>query len=115
MRDVQSFHGLANHYRNFIKGFALLAHPLYQLIKKGAEFVWGEQEEGAFNELKRVISEEVTLRFPDFEAAKNDPDRPLTLQTDACRDGIAGILCQKMSAVLCDRSTTSLGPPREPN
>ncbi|KAH7702725.1 pol polyprotein [Aphelenchoides avenae] len=97
VRDVQSFHGLANHYRKFIKGFALIAHPLYQLIKKGAEFVWREQEEGAFSELKRVICEEVTLRLPDFEAAKNDPERPLTLQTDACRAGIAGILCQKDS------------------
>ncbi|KAH7695559.1 gagpol and env protein precursor, partial [Aphelenchoides avenae] len=92
---VNDFPRPTEHYRKFIQNFALIAHPLYRLTKKGEEFTWGDKEENSFIELKRVICEQVTLQFPNFEVAKYDPDRPLTLQTDACRDGIAGVLCQK--------------------
>lgn len=95
MRDIQRFRGLVGHYRKFIKGFALICRPLDALTKKGVEFKWSDAQENAFKELKRLVCEEVTLQFPDFKAAKEDPARPLILQTDACKEGVAGILCQR--------------------
>lgn len=38
VKQVQSFHGLANYYRRFIKGFANIAAPLYKIIKKEQKF-----------------------------------------------------------------------------
>jgi hypothetical protein len=35
---VQSFLGLVNHYRKFVFVFALIAQPLYHLLKKGVSF-----------------------------------------------------------------------------
>lgn len=95
VRDVQSFRGLIGHYRKYIKGFALICRPLDELTKKGVEFKWSATQEKAFVELKRLVCEEVTLQFPDFKAAKEDPIGPFTLQTDACKEGVAGILGQK--------------------
>jgi len=34
VKDVQKFLGLANYYRQFIKGFAMVARPLHDLVKK---------------------------------------------------------------------------------
>lgn len=34
VKQVQSFHGLANYYRKFIKDFAKIAFPLYNLMQK---------------------------------------------------------------------------------
>ena len=34
IKDVQKFLGLANYYRRFIEGFATVARPLHDLVKK---------------------------------------------------------------------------------
>jgi len=34
VKDVQKFLGLANYYHQFIKGFALIARPLHDMVKK---------------------------------------------------------------------------------
>ena len=34
VKDVQKFLGLANYYRQFIEGFAMVARPLHNLVKK---------------------------------------------------------------------------------
>ena len=34
VNDIQKFLGLANYYQQFIKNFAAIARPLYNLVKK---------------------------------------------------------------------------------
>lgn len=38
--QVKAFLGLANYYRRFVDGFAVIAQPLYQLLKKGVALEW---------------------------------------------------------------------------
>jgi len=52
VKDVQKFLGLANYYRWFIEGFATVARPLHDLVKKDKKWEWMEREEKAFKELK---------------------------------------------------------------
>jgi len=52
VKDVQKFLGLANYYRRFIEGFATVARPLHDLVKKDKKWEWMEREEKAFKELK---------------------------------------------------------------
>jgi len=50
-------------------------------------FIWTEVEQEAFQELKRIITEDVMLTFPD-------PDKPFNITTDASDYGIGAVLSQ---------------------
>ena len=52
VKDIQKFLGLANYYRRFIEGFATVARPLHDLVKKNKKWDWTERQEKAFQELK---------------------------------------------------------------
>ena len=52
VKDIQKFLGLANYYRQFIKGCATVARPLHDLVKKDKKWDWTERQEKAFQELK---------------------------------------------------------------
>ena len=43
MKDVQKFLGLANYYRQFVKDFAKIAKPLYEMTRKETKWSWGEK------------------------------------------------------------------------
>jgi len=43
VKDIQKFLGLANYYWWFIKDFAAIAKPLYNLVKKDQKWNWMEQ------------------------------------------------------------------------
>ena len=40
VKDVQKFLGLANYYHRFIQGFANIARPLHNMMKKGNGSGW---------------------------------------------------------------------------
>ena len=62
---MQLFLGFANFYRRFIKDFSLHARPLFDLTKKGVQWKWGEDKEGALWRLKDRITLAPVLTFPD--------------------------------------------------
>ena len=88
VKKVQSFLGLAGHYRRFIKDFSKIAIPLYKLTKKDTPFEWGDEQKRAFEILKQKLTEEPVLIL-------YDPENRCYLYTDACKDGIGGILSQR--------------------
>jgi len=47
-KDIQIFIGLASYFRKFIEEFAIMAAPLYKLLKKTNKFIFGETELKAF-------------------------------------------------------------------
>nr|GEX01110.1 putative reverse transcriptase domain-containing protein [Tanacetum cinerariifolium] len=64
--EVRSFLGLAGYYRRFVEGFLRLALPLTKLMRKGEKFVWNEEREKSFEELKqREIRIDVTMLKED--------------------------------------------------
>jgi len=40
VKDIQKFLGLANYYRQFIEGFASIARPLHDIVKKDKKWEW---------------------------------------------------------------------------
>uniref|UniRef100_A0A914HPD7 RNA-directed DNA polymerase n=1 Tax=Globodera rostochiensis TaxID=31243 RepID=A0A914HPD7_GLORO len=93
-KELHSLLGFFTYYRKYIFGFGTLAAPLFQLLKKDAKFKIGESELGAIELLKKKISEQAVLWFPNFKAAVEDPKRQFVMLTDASKIGIAAILCQ---------------------
>jgi Reverse transcriptase (RNA-dependent DNA polymerase) len=53
VKEVQSFLGFGKFYHCFVKGFSHLAHPLNDLLKKDNKFVWSEECQESFDQLKK--------------------------------------------------------------
>ena len=93
---VKSFVGLVGHYRHFIKGFAKIAAPLYDLTssdnkdKKSEHVDLSPETLEAFDHLKAACLQAPILAFPDF-------DKPFPLETDASRRGLGAVLSQKQA------------------
>ena len=66
MKDIRSFVGLARYYRRHVPDFARLAQPLTNLTKKDVPFEWTSDQQRGFDELKRILSTEPLLIYPDF-------------------------------------------------
>ena len=93
---VKSFMGLVGHYRHFIKGFAKIAAPLYDLTcgdnkdKKSEHVDLSPEACEAFNRLKAAWLQAPILAFPDF-------NKPFLLETEASRRGLGAVLSQKQA------------------
>ena len=85
--ELRSFLGAVGYYRNFIESFSKVAAPLNKLLKKDSKFNWSDEQQNAFDQLKRRLVEAPILRFPDFT-------KPFIIRTDASGEGIGGVLLQ---------------------
>ena len=93
---LQSFLGFINYYKKFIRNFSNIAAPLYKLLK-GTQVKkknntplgeWTTEQITAFETLKASLSDEVTLKYPDYS-------KPFFLTTDASQTAIGGVLQQR--------------------
>jgi len=85
VKDVQKFLGLANYYHRFIEGFAMVARPLHDMVKKDKKWEWTERQEEVFKELKKRFTEELVLAAPDI-------DKKMRIEVDASDYAIGGVL-----------------------
>ena len=106
--DLQSFLGLASYYCRYIKYFANIASPLYQLTNKGAVFVWDELCQSAFAQLKQKLTEAPILTYPSFGPSADQ----FILLTDASATGIGAILEQNEHVVAYASRTLSASKKR---
>ena len=54
--EVESFLGLVNFSARFIPNLASIAEPLHKLTRKQTPFVWGTEQQGAFDALKGSLA-----------------------------------------------------------
>ncbi|XP_063962087.1 uncharacterized protein LOC135155782 [Lytechinus pictus] len=95
-KELRSFLGLASYYRRFIPNFSKIAAPLHALTgssQKGkkreqATFKWDDEEETAFQELKRTLTTAPVLAHPRF-------DRNFIIEVDASTRGLGACLLQE--------------------
>lgn len=87
VRDVRSFLGLTNFYHDFVPHYSDVTAPLTDLTKKDVVFEWTPRHQAAFDRLKSCLRNDVFL-------AAFDPDRPITLETDASDVAAAGVISQ---------------------
>ncbi|XP_075494798.1 uncharacterized protein LOC142532368 [Primulina tabacum] len=63
--EVRSFLGLAGYYHRFIAGFSKIALPLTALTRKNVRFVWNEECDHSFQELKAKLTSAPVLAIPE--------------------------------------------------
>ena len=80
VKEVQKFLGLANYYCQFIEGFALVARPLHDLVKKNQKWNWTERQEKVFQKLKEWFIKELALAAPDIDKKNKDGGRCIRLR-----------------------------------
>ena len=94
--EIQAFLGLVGHYRQFIKGFAWIAQPLYKhLARDGAsrKSEWVSLSEDAleaFQVLKQTCMSSPVLAFVDYT-------KDFLLKTDTSKEGLGVVLSQKQA------------------
>ena len=87
VKEIRSFLGLCSFYRRFVPDFTTLAQPLIKLTDKNQEFLWAENQQKAWEELKKRLISSITLSYPD-------PDTDFILNTDASDQSIRTVLSQ---------------------
>ncbi|GBG74426.1 hypothetical protein CBR_g18838 [Chara braunii] len=88
LMQVRAFLGLASYYRRFIKGFAAIARPLTNLLRKDQPLNWDAECEQAFTTLKDALATTPILIRPD-------PMKQFIFITDWQPEAISAILGQK--------------------
>ena len=86
--EIRSFLGLAGYYRRFIEGFSKIVKPLTSLLEKGKEFVWSEECQASFEELKKRLTTAPVLAMPDIH-------KSFDIYCDASRQGLGCVLMQE--------------------
>ena len=86
-KEVMSILGTYNYFRGFVRGFADIADPLYELLRKNVRFVWEKRHSEAVDRLKEKLCSAPVLKYPDFK-------REFTITTDASQVGIGACLMQ---------------------
>ena len=87
LKDLRGFLGYCNYYRKFVKGFASIAGPLHNLLRKDTSFHWNDKCQDAFEKLRVAMTTTPVLAFADMS-------KPFILTTDASSESIGYILSQ---------------------
>ncbi|GJX52872.1 putative reverse transcriptase domain-containing protein [Tanacetum coccineum] len=90
--EVCQFLGLAGYYRRFIKDFLKIAKSLTELTQKNKKYIWGEDQESAFQLLKQKLCEAPILALPEG----NDD---FVIYCDASHQGLGAVLMQREKVI----------------
>jgi hypothetical protein len=85
---VWAFLGLIGYYKNFVRGYAKIVVPLFDLTRMDQSFLSTPIYQKAFDTLKLRLIEAPILVRPNFE-------RPFILNVDLLIKGIGSVLSQK--------------------
>ena len=97
LSEVRSFLGLVNYCGKFIPDLATLAEPLRKLTRQNEPFVWTNEQEHSFQELKERLTNAETLGYFDLNAKT-------AIIADASPVGLGAVLVQNQngeSRVIC--------------
>ena len=87
VKQVQSFVGMINDYKDHIPHCSELLSPLTDLTKKNAKFSWSPECQASFAQLKQLLAKQVVLAYPDFS-------KPFDIYTDVSMKQVSAIIQQ---------------------
>ena len=89
IKGLQAYLGLLNFYRKFIPNASSLLEPLNLLLRKETSWVWGVEQQKAFQKSKQILtSDSVLVHF--------DAKHPIIVTADSSSYGIGAVLALKI-------------------
>ena len=64
-KQCKSFAGMVNFVSIFCPELQKLLKPIYDLTRKGKQFVWGIEQQNAFDEVNQRLQKPPVLHMPD--------------------------------------------------
>lgn len=89
-KDVRAFLGLINYVAKFIPYLSKNLLLLRQLVRKSSKFIWSNEMDTCFEEIKRKFAKPEMLAFADSAC-----DKVIIIESD--RETISALLLQKMN------------------
>ena len=86
-RQLRSFIGIINYYRDMWKRRSDTLTLLTQMTSTQANWNWTEEHQKAFEHMKKSISRETLLVYPDF-------NKPFEIHTDASKVQLGAVISQ---------------------
>ena len=87
-KELRRFIGLVNYYRDMWVRRSHVLAPLTDLTSTKAKFKWTDVHQQAFEQIKKIISREVLLTYPNFS-------EPFHIHTDASDFQLGGVIAQQ--------------------
>ena len=87
VEDVRRFVGMANFVARYIPSLTDVLDPLHNLMKHKIPFSWSDNQQTAFEKVKRMLTDTPSLPY-------YNPDDELIVENDACEYGIGSALMQ---------------------
>ena len=87
-QELSTFCGMVKYYHRFLPCISKVMAPLYALERGKSEWSWGNEEETAFLEAKKLLKSNSLL-------VHYNPDKPLVLTCDASSYGLGAVLEQE--------------------
>jgi hypothetical protein len=79
---------MINYYRDMWQKRSHMLAPITGLVSPLVKYKWGEEEQKAFDEIKKKVSTETLLTFPDFE-------KEFHVYTDASNKQLGAVIMQE--------------------
>jgi hypothetical protein len=85
------FIGMCVYYQIWIECFAIIAAPLFLLLKKDVVFIWTAEAKGSMAELKKQLTEALALVSINY----SEPMRPPIVSVDGSKRGWGAVMHQE--------------------
>ena len=88
LRTLCQFFGLSSYHQQFTYAYAAIAKPIHRLTCKNVKFVWNDECQAAFDQLKVKLTTAPLLSYPQL-------DKGFVLEMDTSICGLGAVLSQE--------------------
>ena len=92
-KELESFLGLINFYSRYLPRYSELIEPFVEMSKTNREFIWMQEQNRAFEALKKALSSKPVIKI-------FDPKKEVTLTNDISECAIAAVISQESHQIM---------------
>jgi predicted aspartyl protease len=92
VKQVRSFVGFVNFYREFLPQRSQLLAEITDLTKKGVRFQWTSLHQAMFDKIKRIMIQATLLNYPNS-------NEPFEIYADASDSQVGGVITQSKGPI----------------